>query len=71
MDAGDFPDSVKDRSNGWPGEKWLDIRQIDVPGPIMDARLDLAVEKECAGCLAYRLPRLSIVLEAIGAGCSR
>ena len=39
-DAGDFPDSVKGRSNGWPGERWLDIRQLDVLGPIMEARLD-------------------------------
>ena len=28
---------------GWPGEKWLDIRQIDLLAPIMRARLD-----ECA-----------------------
>ena len=46
-DANDFPDSVKGRSNGWPGEKWLDIRQIDVLAPIVGARLDLAVEKGC------------------------
>jgi hypothetical protein len=25
---------------GWPGEKWLDIRQIDQLAPIMRARLD-------------------------------
>jgi hypothetical protein len=25
-DAGDFPSSVKGSGNGWPGEKWLDIR---------------------------------------------
>lgn len=39
-DAGDFPDAVKGRNNGWPGERWLDIRQVDVLGPIMEARLD-------------------------------
>lgn len=43
-DAGSFPDSVKGSSNGWPGERWLDIRQLDVLGPIMEARLD-----RCAG----------------------
>ena len=30
---------------GWPGEKWLDIRQIDRLAPIMLARLDLCKEK--------------------------
>ena len=25
-----FPDSVLGRANGWPGERWLDIRRIDV-----------------------------------------
>jgi len=46
-DAGQFPDSVKGSSNGWPGEKWLDIRQISTLGPIMEARMDLAVQKGC------------------------
>ena len=46
-DAGQFPDSVKGNSNGWPGEKWLDIRQISILGPIMEARMDLAVQKGC------------------------
>jgi hypothetical protein len=44
-DAGDFPDGVLGRSNGWPGERWLDIRQIDVLQPIMDARLDMCGTK--------------------------
>ena len=26
-DAGKFPSYVKGKSNGWPGEKWLDIRR--------------------------------------------
>ncbi|WP_416208449.1 endo alpha-1,4 polygalactosaminidase [Chloroflexus sp.] len=34
---------------GWPGERWLDIRRIDILGPIMTSRLDLAVEKGCHG----------------------
>lgn len=44
-DAAKFPDSVKGRSNGWQGEKWLDIRQMNVLGPIMEARLDLCKAK--------------------------
>lgn len=44
-DAGQFPESVKGRRNGWPGELWLDIRQISVLGPIMEARLDLCKSK--------------------------
>ena len=46
-DAGQFPDSIKGNGNGWPGEKWLDVRQINILGPIMEARMDLAVQKGC------------------------
>ena len=48
-DAAAFPASVKGSSNGWPGENWLDIRQWSVLGPIMGARMDLAVSKGCDG----------------------
>ncbi|MCB8944829.1 MAG: endo alpha-1,4 polygalactosaminidase [Ardenticatenaceae bacterium] len=49
-DAGDFPTAVLGNPlDGWPGEKWLDIRQIDSLRPIMQARLDLAVAKQCDG----------------------
>ncbi len=49
-DAGQFPSSVKGNDlDGWPGEKWLDIRQLDVLGPLMAARLDLALQKGCDG----------------------
>jgi hypothetical protein len=44
-DAGDFPDEVLGRSNGWPGERWLDIRRTDVLQSIMDARLDMCASK--------------------------
>jgi hypothetical protein len=44
-DAAQFPDAVKGRSNGWPGERWLDVRRLDVLGPIIDARLDLCRAK--------------------------
>ena len=38
-DAGQFPRSVLGNKNGWPGEKWLDIRQTSVLLPIMEARV--------------------------------
>lgn len=44
-DAGDFPESVKGKSNGWPGELWLDIRQLDILGPVMESRLDMCRDK--------------------------
>jgi hypothetical protein len=44
-DAQDFPNYVKGRKNGWPGEKWLDIRQIDVLRPIMAKRMNMCVSK--------------------------
>ena len=44
-DASSFPSSVMGKSNGWPGEKWLDIRQISVLGPIMQARVALCAQK--------------------------
>ena len=48
-DAKAFPAAVLGKTNGWPGEKWLDVRNITALGPIMEARLDLAVEKGCDG----------------------
>ena len=49
-DAHGFPAEVLGNPmEGWPGEKWLDIRRIDILDPIMEARLDLAVEKGCDG----------------------
>jgi hypothetical protein len=40
-DQDQFPASVIGKDyGGWPGEKWLDIRQIDLLAPIMRARLD-------------------------------
>jgi hypothetical protein len=40
-DADQFPVAVIGNDyEGWPGEKWLDIRQIDQLAPIMRARLD-------------------------------
>ncbi len=49
-DASLFPAEVLGKDmEGWPGEKWLDIRRIDLLAPIMQARLDLAVSKGCDG----------------------
>jgi len=44
-DAGEFPKKVLGRSNGWPGERWLDIRQLAILRPIMSARLDQCAQK--------------------------
>lgn len=44
-DASSFPSSVLGRNNGWPGERWLDIRALDVLIPIMEARFDLCRDK--------------------------
>jgi hypothetical protein len=49
-DADDFPEAVLGEPlDGWPGEWWLDISRLDLLGPIMSARMDLAVEKNCDG----------------------
>jgi len=40
-----FPASVLGHSNGWPGERWLDIRALEVIEPIMAARLQMCAEK--------------------------
>lgn len=45
-DADQFPAVVLGKDyDGWPGEKWLDIRRIDLLAPIMRARLDLCKAK--------------------------
>lgn len=45
-DAADFPSEVIGNDyEGWPGENWLDIRQIDNLAPIIRARLDLCAAK--------------------------
>jgi len=38
-DANSYPKSIKGLSNGWPGERWLDIRATSVLLPIIDARV--------------------------------
>ncbi len=45
-DASRYPRSVKGRAlDGWPGERWLDIRRLDILGPILNDRLDLCRDK--------------------------
>ncbi|HWL64587.1 MAG TPA: endo alpha-1,4 polygalactosaminidase, partial [Actinomycetota bacterium] len=45
-DADDFPEEVKGKElEGWPGERWLDVGRLDLLQPIMEARLDICVEK--------------------------
>ena len=44
-DAGRFPKRVLGRSNGWPGERWLDVRRLALLRPIMERRLDMCARK--------------------------
>lgn len=45
-DADDFPAVLLGKKlDGWPGERWLDIRRIDLLAPIMAARLDICADK--------------------------
>jgi hypothetical protein len=45
-DADQFPAEVLGKDyEGWSGEKWLDIRRIDLLAPLMRARLDLCAAK--------------------------
>ena len=45
-DKDQIPSSVIGKKyEGWPGEKWLDISQIDLLAPVMRARLDMCRAK--------------------------
>jgi hypothetical protein len=44
-DADQFPKSVLGNSDGWPGERWLDIRQLSVLEPIMTKRFQMCAHK--------------------------
>jgi len=40
-DAASFPQEIiGENLDDWEGERWLDIRQLDVLGPILEARMD-------------------------------
>ncbi|MFD4606992.1 endo alpha-1,4 polygalactosaminidase [Streptomyces sp. NPDC058440] len=40
-----FPRSVLGGTNGWDGERWLDIRRLSVLRPIMERRFDMCRDK--------------------------
>jgi hypothetical protein len=45
-DAGDYPQDVLGTGvTDWPGERWLDVRRLDVLRPIIEQRLDLCRDK--------------------------
>jgi hypothetical protein len=44
-DAAAFPKKVLGRSNGWDGERWLDIRRTAVLRPLMAKRFDMCRTK--------------------------
>ncbi len=44
-DAKRFPRSVLGATNGWPGERWLDVRRLAVLEPIIKARLEMCAKK--------------------------
>jgi hypothetical protein len=49
-DAGLYPEAVLGKPlEGWPDERWVDIRRLDVLGPILEARMDGAVQRGCDG----------------------
>jgi len=49
-DAGRFPPEVLGAEMAsWPGERWLDVRRLDLLQPLLAARLDLARAKGCDG----------------------
>jgi len=49
-DAALFPDRiVGEPLDGWPGERWLDVRQLTLIAPVLTTRFDLAAEKGCDG----------------------
>ncbi|WP_031088255.1 endo alpha-1,4 polygalactosaminidase [Streptomyces sp. NRRL WC-3549] len=44
-DQGSFPRSVRGEPNGWDGERWLDIRRLDVLRPLMERRIQMCRDK--------------------------
>jgi len=44
-DASDFPKRLLGRGNGWPGERWLDVRRLRRLKPVMRQRLDMCEKK--------------------------
>jgi hypothetical protein len=48
-DSGSFPKSALGKRNGWPGERWLDIRRVSLLAPIMRARFQQCEHKHFDG----------------------
>jgi hypothetical protein len=48
-DSHRFPRAVLGNENGWPGERWLDIRRLSILEPIIGARLQLCKRKHFDG----------------------
>lgn len=47
-DFSSFPSSILGTTlSGYADERWLDVRQLSILGPIMTARMDQAVQKGC------------------------
>ncbi|MEZ0094344.1 endo alpha-1,4 polygalactosaminidase [Streptacidiphilus sp. EB129] len=44
-DHGRYPSALLGADNGWPGERWLDIRQRALLAPLLSARLDMCRAK--------------------------
>ena len=44
-DASAFPSPVIGKPNGWPGEHWLDVRQLGILRPIIAARFKVCADK--------------------------
>ncbi len=44
-DFAGFPASTLGADNGWPGERWLDIRQLTALAPVMAARFQMCRDK--------------------------
>jgi len=49
-DAGLFPEDVIGNDyEGWPGEKWVDVRDIQALAPVLESRIHTAADKGCDG----------------------
>ena len=44
-DAKRYPAAIIGQSNGWPGERWLDVRQLNVLRPIIADRFKACAQK--------------------------
>lgn len=44
-DANRYPASIIGQSNGWPGERWLDVRQLGILRPILADRFEDCARK--------------------------